>query len=159
MPSSTRSSAQTSIKRVRPFAQQQRWRGCAGEARIQAIVSTDRHDLAQDRTNLAEDRTLLAHERSFAGWMRTGLACVGIGLGFNALFQALSPAWVPKAIASAFLMIAIFVFASAERRACAMRRRLEPHSVVALKPVRIRLLAWALSLAAIALIAAIWWLA
>ena len=37
-----------------------------------------RLDLAQDRTDLAEDRTVLAHERSFAGWVRTGMASVGI---------------------------------------------------------------------------------
>ena len=62
-----------------------------------------REGLARERTDLAEDRTVLAHERSFAGWVRTGMAAVGIGLGFNALFQALEPTWVPKAIATAFL--------------------------------------------------------
>jgi len=117
-----------------------------------------RHDLAKDRTDFAEDRTLLAHERSFAGWVRTGMASVGIALGFTALFQALEPVWVPKAIASVFLFIAIFVFASAERRACGVLQRLEPHTVTALKPVRIRLLTGGLIVATLALVGAIWWL-
>lgn len=70
----------------------------------------ERTDLAEDRTKLAEDRTVLAHERSFAGWMRTGMASVGIGLGFNALFRTIDPQWVPKTVATAFLAIAIFIF-------------------------------------------------
>lgn len=122
------------------------------------MSDNSRHDLAKDRTDFAEDRTLLAHERSFAGWVRTGMASVGIALGFTALFQALEPVWVPKAIASAFLFIAIFVFASAERRACGMLKRLEPHTVVALQPVRIRLLTGALIVATLGLAGAIWWL-
>jgi len=113
-------------------------------------------ELAESRTNLAEDRTILAHERSFAGWVRTGLAAVGIGLGFNALFQALDPVWVPKAIATAFLLIAIFIFVSAERRACRVTSRLESHAIRELKPVRIRMLTAALVLATSALIVAIW---
>ncbi len=94
-------------------------------------VETDRSraELAQDRTDLAEDRTLLAHERSFAGWTRTGMAAVGIGLGFNALFQMLEPSWVPKAIATIFLFIAVFIFISAERRA-ARAIVSSPHRVV-----------------------------
>ena len=117
-----------------------------------------RRELAQNRTDLAEDRTILAHERSFAGWVRTGMAAVGIGLGFNALFRELEPAWVPKAIASAFLLVAIYVFLSADRRARHILNKLDAHSVTTLKPMRIRLLSWMLSLATLALIASIWWL-
>lgn len=119
----------------------------------------DREELAESRTDLAEDRTILAHERSFAGWVRTGLAAVGIGLGFNALFEALNPSWAPKAIATVFLLIAIFIFVSAERRACRVTQRLQPHAIQALKPVRIKLLTGALVLATAALIIAIWTLA
>ena len=118
-----------------------------------------KQDLAKDRTDFAEDRTLLAHERSFAGWVRTGMACVGIALGFTALFKSLEPVWVPKTIASAFLLIAVFVFVSAEHRACGILARLESHAVVTLKPVRIRLLTGALIGATLALTGAIWWLA
>ncbi|MFO6446047.1 YidH family protein [Erythrobacter sp. NE805] len=111
---------------------------------------------ADDRTDLAEDRTLLAHERSFAGWMRTGVAAVGVGLGFKALFRTLEPSWVPKGIASIFLLIAVFIFISAERRARRAIDRLEAHRVAALAPVRLRLMAWVLTLATLALGATIW---
>lgn len=45
------------------------------------------NDMAQTRTEWAEDRTLLANERKFAGWMRTGMACIGIALGMKAVFK------------------------------------------------------------------------
>lgn len=115
-----------------------------------------RRDMARDRTDFAEDRTILAHERSFAGWMRTGMAAVGIGLGFNALFRSLEPDWVAKAIATAFLLVAIYIFLSADRRARRILGNLDAHSVSELKPLRIRLLAWMLSAATIALVGAIW---
>lgn len=120
------------------------------------MTSDDRTELAEDRTDLAEDRTLLAHERSFAGWLRTGMAAVGIGLGFNALFQSMEPLWAPKVIARSFLMVAIFVFISAERRACATFGRLDADSVNTLKPVRIRVLTWFLVAATVALTATLW---
>lgn len=116
----------------------------------------DRTDLAESRTEMAEDRTVLAHERSFAGWVRTGLAAVGIGLGFNALFATLEPTWIPKAIATGFLLAAIYIFISAERRARSIIDKLEPHKVTVLKPMRIRLLAWALVAATTALAVTLW---
>jgi putative membrane protein len=84
------------------------------------------------------------------------MAAVGIGLGFNALFGELQPPWAPKALATAFLVIAIFVFLAAQRRAIAITSRLEPHAIKALKPMNIRLLSLALTAATAALIAAIW---
>lgn len=123
------------------------------------MADTERNELAETRTAFAEDRTILAHERSFAGWVRTGMAAVGIGLGFNALFEALQPAWVPKAIASTFLLIGIFIFVSAERRACSILSRLEAHKVRALRPIKMRLMTGALVAATLALGGAIWALA
>ena len=111
---------------------------------------------AAERTDLAEDRTILSNERTFAGWMRTGLAAVGIGIGFNALFDSLQPTWVPKAIATVFLVIGIFVVIAAERRACAVMRRLEPHEIEAFRPINLRLITWAMAAATVSLIAAIW---
>jgi putative membrane protein len=121
-----------------------------------AMSDPDRIDLARDRTELAEDRTVLAHERSFASWVRTGMAAVGIGLGFHAIFQPVEPTWVVKFVASAFLLLAIFIFHSAQRRACGVLAKLEPHRVVALKPIRIRMLSWALICTTLALGAAMW---
>lgn len=113
-------------------------------------------ELARDRTELAEDRTVLAHERSFASWLRTGMAAVAIGLGFHAIFKAVEPTWAGKAIASAFLLIAIAIFYSAQRRARGVLDALAPNKVVALKPIRIRALSFALMGATLALMLAIW---
>jgi putative membrane protein len=118
--------------------------------------SEGREELAEDRTDLAEDRTILAHERSFAGWVRTGMAAIGIGLGFNALFGSLDPVWVPKAIATAFLVVSAYIFLSAEQRARRVLRRLDTHEISTLTPLRIRILSWFLTLLSAALAAAIW---
>ena len=112
--------------------------------------------LAESRTNLAEDRTVLANERTFAGWMRTGLTAIGIGLGFHALFGKIEPPWVPKAIATAFLLVGIFVFVVAARRACAVMDRFHPHQVETFKAVNIRLITYAVVAATLALAAGIW---
>jgi putative membrane protein len=111
---------------------------------------------ALSRTDLAEDRTILANERTFAGWMRTSLACVAIGVGFHALFPRMQPPWVPRAIATAFLLLAVVVIIVAQRRASAVMHRLSPHVVVGARPVNLRLFAGAISVGAAALIVAIW---
>lgn len=108
------------------------------------------------RTSLAEDRTILANERTFAGWMRTSLACIALGAGFHAFFQKLQPSWVPRAIATAFLLTAILVILLAERRAAAVSRRLSPHVVRIARPINLRLLASIIALGAAAFAAAIW---
>ena len=113
-------------------------------------------DLAVDRTDLAEDRTVLANERTLGSWIRTGFAAIGIGLAFNALFQRMEPAWLPRAISTAFLLIAVAIFISAERRSCAVIARLHPHVVRTIRPARVRMIAWASVLATFALIWAVW---
>lgn len=115
-----------------------------------------KNELAADRTDLAEDRTVLANERTFAGWMRTGLAAVGIGVGFSALFRTLSPDFIPKAIATVFLVIAIIIFVAAERRACAVMNRLTSHEVKTVRAINLRLLTGLAVAATLGLIAAIW---
>src|SRR5688500_4008837 len=86
-------------------------------------------DRSELRTELAEDRTVLANERTFAGWMRTSLACIAIGVGFHALFGKVEPSWLPRLIASAFLVLAVLVIVLAERRATAVNKRLNSHVV------------------------------
>ena len=108
------------------------------------------------RTDLAEDRTILANERTFAGWMRTALASVAIGVGFHALFPTMQPAWLPRSSATGFLLLAVIVILSAERRAAAVMRKLSAHVVVTARPVNLQLFAGAISLGSLALIAAIW---
>ena len=120
------------------------------------MADQEKGELGESRVDLAEDRTLLANERTYAGWMRTGLAAVGIGVGFNALFQQMQPAWVPRAIATAFMLLGIAVAVAAERRACAVHERLSPHVIVEAKAMNLRFITWAMALATLALIAAIW---
>ena len=112
--------------------------------------------LARLRTDFSEDRTVLANERTFASWIRTGFAGIGIGLAFNALFTRIEPAWVPKAIASVFLLIAIAIFVAAERRACTVLHRLHAHQVSTIKVTNLRLITIAAVLATVALLAVIW---
>jgi len=122
------------------------------------MAGENRTRLADERTDLAEDRTLLANERTFAGWARTSFAAVGIGLGFNALFDRLEPAWLPKAISTAFLLIGVFVIVVAERRAASVRNRLDSHQVKTFKAVNLRILTGAIVAATLTLIIAIWML-
>ncbi len=120
------------------------------------MADQQKTELAEARTDLAEDRTVLANERTFAGWLRTGYAATGIGLAFNALFERVEPEWMPKLIASAFLVVAIVIFISAERRACTVLARLEAHRVASARKTNIRIISIASSIATAALIASVW---
>lgn len=131
--------------------------GWAGDA-VDRGEGHERQELAETRTKMAEDRTVLANERTFASWMRTGLASVGIGLAFNALFTAMEPWWVPRTIATAFFIVGIFVTFSAERRACSVVERLHAHRVETVGVGRLRTISWIVSIAIVLLIAALWML-
>lgn len=111
---------------------------------------------ARYRTDLAEDRTVLANERTFASWIRTGLAGIGIGIAFNAVFTRIQPEWVPKLIATVFLLIAVMIFIAAERRACSVLHRLHAHQVTTIKIMNLRIITVAAVLATLSLIAVIW---
>lgn len=113
-------------------------------------------DLSKARTQMAEDRTVLANERTFAGWMRTGLASIGVGVGFGALFHSMEPPWVPRLIATAFLLLGAAIVIAAERRACAVTRRMSPHYVTIARPLNLRLIKLVTVCATAALVAAIW---
>lgn len=119
-------------------------------------MNDENSQLAAQRTDLSEDRTVLANERTFASWLRTGYAGIGIGLAFNALFSRVDPPWIPKLIATVFLLIAVMIFIAAERRACAVFSRLETHRVKSVKIGTVRAVTIANVLATVALIAAIW---
>ncbi len=119
-------------------------------------LAEDRTDLAEDRTDWAEDRTIMANERTFAGWMRTGLAAVGIGLGFNALFGKLEPAWLPRAIATVFILIGLFIFWAAQHKGCAVQKRLEAHKAEPIKQVNMQVIAGSMALGSGALAVGIW---
>ncbi|GER08140.1 hypothetical protein GCM10007972_04330 [Iodidimonas muriae] len=121
---------------------------------------TDEADIhteyAETRTDLAEDRTIMANERTFGGWMRTGLAAIGIGLGFNALFGKLEPNWIPKLIATLFMLMGIVIFVTAQRQAVRVLKRLDTHESAPVSRKYMALFAGGLSVGAACLIAAIW---
>lgn len=116
----------------------------------------DRQDLAEDRTDLSEDRTVLANERTYAGWMRTGLACVGVGLGFRALLRTFEPVWMAKLVATAFIVAGTLIIWFAWRRASQMLGRLENHTVPALPMASMAWLSGILIAASIALAVVLW---
>lgn len=123
---------------------------------IEEDGSDHREELSVDRTAMAEDRTVLASERTFASWMRTGMAAVGIGLGFNALFDSMEPWWAPRAIATVFFCVGIFVTISAEQRATTVVRNLHAHKVEAVGVGRLRVITIITCSAIAALIVALW---
>lgn len=118
--------------------------------------TNDRTGLAEDRTDLAEDRTAMANERTFAGWARTAMAAIGIGLGFKALFNAMEPAWAPKAIATLFVLLGVFLIWLAERRARVVAGRLNTHAARDMKQMNIRIIAVAIATGSAALVAGMW---
>jgi putative membrane protein len=114
------------------------------------------HNHHPSTTDLAEDRTLLASERTFAGWMRTSLGCIGIAVGFHALFGSVEPRWLPQGIATLFLLLAIFIAWAAVRRAARLHQRLPAHLAETARPVNLALIAAAISLGAAGLAVAFW---
>ena len=70
----------------------------------------------------------MANERTFAGWMRTGLAAIGIGMGFNAIFGKLEPVWLPKLLATVFISTSIIIFWVAHNKGTAVFERLDAYS-------------------------------
>ena len=121
-------------------------------------MSSADSDKDPSRTDLAEDRTILANERTFASWMRTSLGCVAIGVGFHALFNKVEPSWLPRLIATGFLALAAVIVWLAARRAAAVTKRLSTHVVDRAQRVNLDVLAAAVSLGAITLAGAIWFL-
>ena len=120
------------------------------------VMANDSEKRSYSQIDLAEDRTILANERTFAGWMRTSMASIAIGIGFNALFGKLDPAWLPKVIASGFLALSIFIAVAAERRAASVMQRLSPHVVEASAVMNFRFLAACISLGVLGLLVGLW---
>lgn len=123
---------------------------------LKGDLAERRTSFAEDRTDWAEDRTALANEGTFAGWMRTAFAAIGIGIGFNALFEKLEPSWVPKSIATGFIVIGMVVMYLAQQRACSAVERLTAHAVHMPAIRKLRLLSWAVIAGGFALSAAFW---
>ena len=118
-----------------------------------------RPDSSEEHLHLAEDQTLMSSERTYAGWLRTALTAVAVALGFTALFRDADAAWVAKAIATLFLLLAIGVLVAADRRAAEVQRRLNAHFITGASRSTIRLITWASAFATLALMGTIWFLA
>ena len=111
---------------------------------------------AEFRTDLAEDRNIMAMERTFAGWMRTAFAAIGIGLGFRALFGSWDPSWLPKIIATVFILGGGWLAVTAERRACKTLERLDPHKFEAIPTPNFKVMAYAVATGSIVLAIGLW---
>ncbi|MGB1236129.1 MAG: YidH family protein [Planktomarina sp.] len=110
----------------------------------------------EKRTNWAEDRTIMANERTFSSWMGTGLACIGVAIGLKAVFGDFDPTWVAKTVASLFVMIAVYIFYSAQRQARRTFDRLTETDAEALPSRDFQKLAVFMSVASIATGAVLW---
>lgn len=119
-------------------------------------MEDDQKDPGPTRTELAEDRTILANERTFAGWIRTSLGCIAIGIGFHALFNTMQPSWVPKAIATTFLLLAPSIVWLAYRRATLLSERLSAHVVDRARRPHQLFVSSCISIGAVALALAVW---
>ena len=109
-----------------------------------------------DRNDLAEDRTVLANERTFAGWMRTAIAAVGMGVAFHALFDQMEPRWAPRAIASAFVISGLIIIFLAERKSRRVLNRLNAHSVEPVGGLNLALVGGMIAAGSVTLLAGIW---
>jgi len=88
--------------------------------------------------------------------MRTSLACIAIGLGFHVLFNKIEPSWIPRAIATAFLLLSVIVIVMAERRAAAVIQRLDSHAIETARRMNLRLFAGMIAAGACTFALVIW---
>lgn len=114
------------------------------------------NELADTRTAWAEDRTVLANERTFAGWMRTGMACIALALGLKAVFKDTTYPLIAKGVAEIFVLAGVLIFWAAVINCRKARRRMQDHDVEAQSHRYMTLLASVLTLAAIATGVILW---
>lgn len=119
-------------------------------------LAEERTEKAVERTDFAEDRTLLANERTFAGWCRTAIACIGLGLGFQAIFKTIEPTWVAKVIASLLILLGVFIIWQAYRRATAFANNSSSHRVNLMGSSNFMIMAIAISAGGVVLTIALW---
>lgn len=106
-------------------------------------------DNSDSRTRWAEDRTILSNERTFSSWMGMGLGSIGVAIGLQAVFGAVTPTWAAKAVATLFLAISIVIFFNAQRQACRTLKRLSDNDVEAQSPRNFQRLALAFCVATV----------
>jgi putative membrane protein len=122
------------------------------------MTQKDNNDLAEERTHWAEDRTILANERTFAGWMRTGMAALGVALGLKAVFKNLEPTWLAQTAATIFVITAIIIFWAARSSSIDTSDRMNEHDANSQSTKRMTLLATILTVGALATGIILWML-
>ncbi|MDF3416521.1 DUF202 domain-containing protein [Sulfitobacter sp. M57] len=113
-------------------------------------------ELADTRTAWAEDRTILANERTFAGWMRTGMACIALALGLKAIFKDTNYPLIAKGVAEIFIVVAILIFWAAATKCRQAQKRMNDHDVEAQSHQRMMVLAFVLTFGAVATGVILW---
>lgn len=108
------------------------------------------NDLADTRTRWAEDRTMLANERTFAGWMRTGMACIALALGLKAVFKDTNHPIIAKGVSEIFILVAVLIFWAAVTKSRQTQKRMDCHDVQAQSHQRMTVLASILTVGALA---------
>jgi putative membrane protein len=88
--------------------------------------------------------------------MRTGMASLAVAVGLRAVFGAFEPTWAAKAVASIFVLTAIFIFWAAQDSACNTLTRLSENEATAQPVRRMRLLSMIFSAGSIAVGAILW---
>ncbi|MDU9007041.1 YidH family protein [Sedimentitalea todarodis] len=116
----------------------------------------DSNDLADTRTAWAEDRTVLANERTFAGWMRTGMACIALALGLKAVFKDTDYPLIAKGVAEVFILVAVLIFWAAVTKCRETQKRMDDHDVEAQSHKRMTTLASILTCGALATGVILW---
>lgn len=91
-----------------------------------------------------------------AAWLSTSLAAIGVGLGFRAMFSRLDPPWIPRLVASLFLVLAVLISVTAEKRACKALDRMSNHMVEPPSSRGIRYSAYGVAAGALVLLLGIW---
>lgn len=114
------------------------------------------NELADTRTAWAEGRTKLANERTFAGWMRTGMACVALALGLKAVFKDTDYPLVAKGVAEVFILAAILIFWAAVTKSREAQKRLDGHDIEAQSYKRMTFLASILTFGALSTGVILW---
>lgn len=86
------------------------------------------------------------------------MACVALAIGLKAVFRPFEPTWIPKLVATAFVLIAIFIFQAARRQACATHERLSENDAKAQSDSFFKRLSLFLSMVSLMTAAILWWL-
>lgn len=113
-------------------------------------------ELADTRTAWAEDRTILANERTFAGWMRTGMACIALALGLKAVFKDTEYPLIAKGVAEVFIVVAILIFWAAVSKCRETQKRMDDHDVEVQSHQRMTTLASLMTFGALATGVILW---